>query len=310
MGTTAESHAIVYLARGVGGGIDSARSFLASYRAHAAGLEHDLVVLAKGWDEGRDRTELASLVEAHAGTLVELPDDGFDWGAYMRAAHLLSHNWLCFLNTHSRIQADHWLAILKSAAEHSGVGAAGATGSWGALAPVLQSIPPIVVDIAGARGLARASLSAVIGCLRYPIQWAMAMRRFPPFPNPHLRSNAFLTRRALFLEFAARSKMPRTKYNAFPLESGRKSFTAFMGSKELRPVVATADGSVYRAENWDECGAFRSPGQPGLLVSDNQTRAYDAAPAHERRIMERAAWGRTFTPRLSQDARAVAAILL
>jgi hypothetical protein len=42
-----------------------------------------------------------------------LPDDGFDWAAYRRAAEHLPHEFACFLNTHSRIRADGWLSILR-----------------------------------------------------------------------------------------------------------------------------------------------------------------------------------------------------
>lgn len=291
------AHAIVYLARGVGTGLSAAREFFTSYQAYPAGLAHELVVLAKGWVNADDRRELDVLAARHGGTIIDLPDNGYDWGAYTRAAQMLSHEKLCFLNTHSRIQSNGWLAKLSSALDVRGVGAAGATGSWGTMCPTFKFIAPSVSDIAGSRGLARASYSAVHGYCLFPLRWMMASVRFPPFPNAHLRSNAFLMRRQLFLEFSARSKLPRSKFDAFALESGWRGLSRFIYAKGLRPVVVTANARVYESSEWDECGVFRCPGQPSLLISDNQTRAYDTAPAHVRRIMERSAWGRTFTPR-------------
>ena len=49
------------------------------------------------------------------------------------------------------------------------------------------------------------------------------------------------------------------------------------------------------AKDWIASGTFRVPGQPNLLIADNQTETYAAADRPMRRILEFAAWGKTLT---------------
>jgi hypothetical protein len=291
------SEAVVFLARGIGGGVEAADAFFASYRSHPAGARHRLVVIAKGWKDAHGRARLDKLAHEHDAATIDLPDDGFDWGAYMRVASRLDEEWVCFLNTHSRILTDGWLATLCAAAQQSKIGAAGATGSWGTIAPTFAFLLPTVRDIYHGTGLVKASVAAgYMYTLGYPISLLRNRNRFPPFPNFHLRSNAFLIRRKLFLEYASDMPVPRTKPDAFDLESGRQSLTRFLAKRRLMPIVAGADGLAYASEEWMTSNTFRVPGQHNLIVADNQTRAYDTSAPMERRIMERSAWGRAFTP--------------
>jgi len=273
------SLAVVFLWRGREGGLDAGTAFLASYRAFAAGCAHELVVLLKGWsgipgfDRARERARAAF------GPVVELPDDGYDFGAYFRAARSLEHSRVCFLNTHSRIAADGWLATLRRAAGGRDVGAAGATGSWGSHVPRAHG-----------PGVSLPGLAA------WPLRFAARIGRFPSFPNPHLRSNALFIRRDLFLAFAAAVAFPAKKRDAHFLESGRRSLSIFLRGLGLKPVVVGADGVGFDAADWPASGTFRVPGQPNLIVADNQTCTYAEADRRMRRILEFAAWGRMLTP--------------
>ena len=229
-------HVVVYLARGAnsgdGTGLDAARDFFASYQAYPAGLEHELVVAAKAWSNA-DRCELGALAARCGATIIDLPDDGYDWAAYGRAAQRLPHEKLCFLNTHSRIQAGDWLAKMSAGLDMRGVAAAGATGSWGTIAPTLQFVAPSVIDIGRNRGWLRGAYSATHGYALYPLRRMITALRFPQFPNPHLRSNAFIIARSLFQEFMARSDVPRSKHDAFALESGRHGLSRFFNAKGI-----------------------------------------------------------------------------
>ena len=293
--------AVLFLARGEGNGLAAAEAFFESYRAHPAGRAHELVVIVKGWDGAAGREIVEARARGLGATVLEVPDDGLDWGAYMRVAPRLGHDWLCFLNTHSRICADGWLAALRTAAGQPGVGAAGATGSWGTNTPVFRFLAPTVADYWRRKGAVKALTAALrLYVLRYP--WHSlreAFRkggRFPGFPNPHLRSNGFLVRRALFTAFIEHQPIPAGKRDALMLECGDAGFTRFLAAQGLRAVVAGADGRAYEAEHWPESRTHCVPDRSNLLVSDNRTRAYEAAAPFSRRDMERAVWGRTFTP--------------
>jgi hypothetical protein len=271
--------AVLYLWRGRDGGLDAGVEFLDSYRAFDAGCGHELIVLLKGWDGIPGVDQARERACAHAVRVIELPDGGYDFGAYFRAARQVEHSLVCIFNTHSRIAAEGWLANLRKAAERRDVGAAGATGSWGTLTP-----------------RARGPGVSLLGLAAWPLRFAAHIGRFPAFPNPHLRSNALLLRRERFLTFAEEVVFPTRKSDAHFLESGRGSLSMSLRAQGLRPVVVGADGDSFDPTDWPASGTFRVPGQPNLMVADNQTRNYMAADRHMRRILEFAAWGKTMTP--------------
>ena len=276
---------LVYLSRGVDGGLAAARNFFHAYQAHSPGCAHELIVIAKGWSIIKGREDLAQLVDANGGRIVEMPDDGFDWGAYMRVAPLLTHEWVSFLNTHSRPRVEGWLNTLKTAAEKSGagVGSVGATASWESSA----GTSPSELSTANYKQLLN-SPKEVMHCLARFLKniWA-----FPAFPNPHLRSNAFIVRARLFQEFVATQSIPRGKRDAHKMESGRSGFSAYLKNRGLAILVASANGQSHEPKHWLDSQTFRVPGQSNLLVSDNQTTAYEIANINQQKILECRAWG-------------------
>ncbi|MBI5024578.1 MAG: hypothetical protein HZC18_06195 [Candidatus Omnitrophica bacterium] len=288
------SLALVYLARGASDGLSSVKEFFEAYRRYPADCAHELIVIIKGWAGLEGEAEVRQLSLAHNAKVIDLPDDGFDWGAYMRAASLLTHDWICFLNTHSRPRVKNWLDLLMKGTEVPGinVGAVGATASYESLISIFYW-PSCIAFLLY---IPRIFLNA----LRFAIYSRNAFRSFP---NPHLRSNAFIVRRELFVDFAATHKIPRYKRDAWILESGRTGFTAFLASRGLKPLVAGADGKYYEPEQWIKSGTFRVPRQPNLLVEDNQTMIYDKAGSRNKRILEKNTWGRIFENVEMADAR-------
>ena len=287
------SLALVYLARGVDGGLSSSKEFFETYRTFHPGYPHDLIVIAKGWMGIEGRDELQHLAQLNAAKIVDLPDDGLDWGAYMRLIPQLSHDWMCFLNTHSRPRVNGWLNLLMAATEipSMNIGAVSASASWQSLEIPFLPQPSLKASY-------NTALIYPLRVIRNVIRLVANIRDigdFAPFPNPHLRSNAFVIRRELFVEFATTKKIPQCKRDAAKLESGKAGFTAFLLAHGLKALVAGANGKVYESEQWIRSGTFRVPGQPNLIVADNQTTAYERADLHKKKILEIAAWGQTFS---------------
>lgn len=272
--------ALIYLARGADGGIDTTNGFLQSYKQYAAGIPHHLIVLTKGWeDQGLSRS-IDEKVRSIGGETLSLPDDGFDLGAYFRAIPIIKQTYVCFLNTHSCIIADEWLAKLYQAALQPGVGAAGSSGSW-------QSH----LDTE----LMRWRRENLVYKLRHLGRIVKVAVKYDTFPNAALRTNAFVMTRDLFADFAKTHSIPRKRDLVGPLESGRKGLTAYLAKRGLQVVVVGKDGKAYSAPDWVESQTFAVPGQPNLLVSDNRTRIYDAADPATRVRLERLVWGRALT---------------
>jgi hypothetical protein len=122
----------VYLARNADG-IPAFQRFADSYRRYSASVAHDLIIIYKGFERAEDlRTAKAVFHDlSHIG--IELDDSGFDIGSYLEVGRRVSHEYLCFLNTHAEIAAPDWLACLFRYASQDGVGIAGATGSYESL---------------------------------------------------------------------------------------------------------------------------------------------------------------------------------
>jgi hypothetical protein len=236
-------------------GVAALQRFVGSYRAHDAGMEHRLVLLFKGF---ADPTQTAAHVDALDGLAHEAlhySRPTFDLPAYAAAADALDASQLCFLNSESTVLADGWLAAMHDRLLEPGVGAVGATGSY----ETPRSINPL------------------------------RRRRWVAFPNPHLRTNAFMLSRELMR--TARVAEVRSKSRAWELESGRDGLTRQIWGHGLRTLVVGRNGEGYEPECWHESATFRSGDQANLLVADNRTRQWQEADPDLRAKLSRMAWG-------------------
>jgi hypothetical protein len=294
--------AVVHLVRHANGP-EPFRRFVASYERFDAGLEHDLVLLFKGFDDRAERAPYLERCAAWAPASVELSDAGQDLTAYVAAAALLRHERLCFVNSFSEISAAGWLGVLDAALASGHAGAAGATGSWASRLSYRLYQAGLGGPYSGvfaSRGAARRALQPGAGAGAVPVragqptQAANLVRelvmtaRTAPFPAAHLRTNAFLVDRELFSSL--RTGRAQTKWAAYALESGRGSITSQLRARGFEPVVVDRHGSARAPEEWDRGDVFCQAGQEDLLVADNQTRRYAAATVVQRAALSAFAW--------------------
>ena len=249
--------------------------FAASYRAHPAGLHHRLVLLFKGFEQPAETAAHRAAVDGLEYASMWYSRPTFDLPAYAAAAEALDASHLCFLNSESVVLAAEWLAALHAWVTAPRVGLVGATGSY--------ETP---------RGL-------------NPLR----RRRWPPFPNPHLRTNAFMVSRELMRGLACPEV--RTKSRAWELESGRRGLTRQVWGRGLDVLVVGRDGNGYRPERWPASATFRSGDQANLLVADNRTRQWQHADPRTQARLSRLAWGKdpdaaAARVRREHEARAVA----
>jgi hypothetical protein len=253
-------------------GPEPLREFLRSYNSHAAGVEHELVIVVNAPRmDGEDRSREWLLTELGDTThrLIVLEQPMLDLAAYGEAARRVEHERLCFLNSYSVIRADGWLGLLSRALDEPGVGLVGATGSWESQAEWSRGRaifwPQQLITLRGTR------------------------RDYPRFPNPHVRTTAFMAARAAVLEMGLESA--RDKRSAYLLESGRESITRQVQQRGLRAVVVGRGGGVHDVEDWPRSRTYRSGGQDNLLVADNRTLDWERAAPRLRRRLTRDAWG-------------------
>ena len=276
---------LLYLSRGVESGASATVNFFDSYKKFNAGCPHNLIILAKGWGEHSSREKLNKVAFEAGATIVDLPDDGFDWGAYIRYAPQVKDEWVCILNTYSVVAANNWLNLLRVASFNNHIGMIGATGSW---EDNLTS------------GLYQPwnFKTAIMYSARYVHAYLLKLKKrkyFPVFPNKHLRSNVLYMKSSLFKEYCATQNIPNNKWDTLALECGVASISNFIQAKGFDICVVGANGRIYYPEEWVVSGTFRTPGQLNLLVHDNRTRLYDNSDKFLKRAIEKSTWGISLT---------------
>jgi hypothetical protein len=292
--------AVVHLVRHANG-LKPFEAFLASYRRFDAGLEHDLVLLFKGFPDPRDADPYLDRAADVSPARRDVTDKGLDLTAYFAVARTLDYERLCFLNSFSEVVAPGWLALLDAALRDREVGAAGATGSWashlsydllqlgfpGGYAEVFEdrrAVRRLMHDLSGAtyRGDAAHWLLTLANA-------ALHIPTMSGFPSVHLRTNAFLIDRQLFCSL--KSGRTRAKLATYRLESGRRSITAQLRALGRPPVVVDRHGVARHGPDWPAGRVFWQADQEDLLVADNQTRTYASATTEQRHVLARYAWG-------------------
>ena len=252
-------------------GLQPLESFLASYTRHPAAVPHEMIVIFNGH---KTPAELAPFHEClsdfpHTPHLIEQPQQ--DIASYLDVARTSTREYLCFLNSYSELQAPGWLQKLYQPLEAPTVGLVGATGSW-------QS-HQIVVPFWE---------------LRTWLYYRLHNRRWPAFPNPHIRSTGFMLARETML----RLSLPpiRTKKDAYHFESGFGSMTRQIQSWNLQTLLVDRYGTTFEPPDWAQTRTFRSGDQSQLLITDNRTREYQNADADAQYKMRRMAWGDSTSP--------------
>jgi hypothetical protein len=292
--------ALVHLVRRANG-LEPFEAFLASYDRHDAGLEHELVLLFKGFDSVAELAPYRALAGARVSGELQVPDDGLDLAAYMTAAQELSHDRLCFVNSFSTIEAPDWLRLLSSGLDRPGVGVAGATGSWGShrsFALFLLRLPngyrgalengDAVASALRSTGAAR-ELGLVQRLYRAARDIPRVLIGFPGFPAPHVRTNAFLIDRERLLSL--RVGTLRNKSESYRFEGGTRGLTGQIRQAGLDALVVGRDGDPLAPDRWPDADIFWQRRQRDLLVADNQTRAYEHGTPAQRDALARYAWG-------------------
>lgn len=248
-----ESIGVAYLLRGRDAGWQEAcQRFTQSYVRHAAGREHQLYVVTKGFEIASDKRIAKQLLAVLPHVEVAVTDESYDIGAYRDWASGISEDVVCLLGTSSEILGDSWLLKLDVNLRSSGVGAVGATGSFESL---------------GSQHM-----------------------EFPPFPNPHLRTTGCLMRRDVYLEATSGLRL-RSKEDAYRFESGWEGLTRRLKEAGLSSLVVGRNGRGYSEELWPVSDTFRQGRQRNVLIGDRNTRMYAACAWHEKRFLASRAWG-------------------
>ncbi len=213
-------------------------------------------------------------------------DRGYDVGPYFVAASTFPCDYFCFLNSHSVILDEGWLAKLYRHCSAKGVGLVGATGSHGSWFSYLSDI--LNASRSGPR------YRRLVRNLRLRVRlWTFA-RHFDPFPNHHIRTNGFMISGVLM----GRISRPRiiSKWDAYKFESAKDGLTKQITGMHLITLVVGKDGEAYEKEEWFRSNTFWQLDQGNLLIADNQTERYLAGDNDLKQHLSRSAWGDQANP--------------
>lgn len=250
--------------------------FVESYRHHPAGRPHDLIIAAKQFADEAEFAPFARYLERMPYRLMLMPDEGIDLGTYFEIAKAEPYARYCFLNSLSEILVDGWLDKLVSALEANPGGVAGTSGSCRSVS-------------SGVRRMHYPGVPQALQKLRGLLGFWIVARTYPPYPNPHLRTNGFVIARDTVL----RLKLPpfRTKPDTSIFESGWGNLSRQIWKLGGKVLVVVADGQVHDVPGWAASETFWAGDQAGLLVADKQTRMFDHASEARRALLNRLAWG-------------------
>jgi len=302
---------VVYLCR-FAEGEAPVRHFVDVLRRHAPGAPYDLHVVFKGFPDRATLERAHTLFDGLKINPIEVDDRGYDIGSYVKAARAVANRRLIFLNTFSVILGDNWLSHYNAALDLPRAGIVGATGSWQARTTgyevqarrILRWLLPdgLFRRAQGSQGAGGAQTAGggraaprrpktFRDFVRYavaPFAYCYHLLWYPRYPNPHIRTNAFMIERSLFLslQFPSFAK----KEDAYRFESGRQSMTRQIMGNGLRPLVIDRNGAVYDVEEWDASLTFWRRQQENLLIADNRTQDYAEGTDEFRVFLENSAW--------------------
>jgi hypothetical protein len=256
--------------------LDFARRFAESYARFSAGVNHRLILILSRNQNEVQIAELDSLFGGTAPSVFPVSGIDYDIGMYRSALAATNFELYCFLNSYSVILAPGWLKSLSDCALNPRVGLVGATASYQSIfSDAVTKLSPRRQSL----GQLSSGVSVAVKCVAH----------FPPFPNPHIRTNAFMIRKDVFQRIC----WPRnpSRMETFRFESGRRSLTRQVLKMGLDAMIVGCDGRPYSVSEWPSSGTFRQNEQDNVLVADNHTIDYDSASSERRRQLAAAAWG-------------------
>ena len=320
---------LFYLAR-KSEGLEAFRRFVLSYLAHPAGCDHTLAVIYKGFETK------AHLSGAHA-EFADIPhecifvsDTHYDIGAYLQGAAQVESDYVCFVNTHTKVLADNWLLHLRSAMRDSSIGLAGASASLESLYDSL-AVTSKAVWLAGIEQIPydhRLAEHYRFVLEPHAPNWLGEKRgngqlwfKHGQFYHRYIEErwntywhsvcapgggfnfldgfprfpNPHVRSNGFILErkalLDAFKEIAPTKTAAYSFESGPDSLSARTLKSGEQLALVDCHGTVYTPDKWPVSKTFRLGDQSNLMLSDNQTRKFEKFSDAERATHVMMSWG-------------------
>lgn len=285
---------VVYLVR-YKNDLEQFQHFLDSYQRNAAGVEHDFLIVFKGFSQSEDLGEYRKILKSFTYISYEISDEGFDLTAYFSAAKTFGNQYrfFCFFNSFSEILDEDWLLKLYQPALMQDVGIVGASGSLQShrKGSQLSLIKEVYIVSKNHFKLyeKKVFLKQLILSMVAGYDYCRSQLKLGFFPNCHIRTNAFVISSNLMKSLSC--PLLKEKMDAYTLESGRGGISRQIISMRKRLILVGKDGKFYDEKDWYKSNTFWQSNQENLLIADNQTRDYQYGTLERRRFLSTSAWG-------------------
>lgn len=285
---------VVYLVR-YQNDLESFLHFLDSYQRNPAGVEHDFLVVFKGFSQSEDLGVYRKILKSFTYISYEISDEGFDLTAYFSAAKTFGNQYrfFCFMNSFSEILDKDWLLKLYQPALMQDVGIVGASASFqghrkGSLLRLFKEV--YIVSRNHFKLYAKkVFFKKLILSMVASYDYCRSQLKLGCFPNGHIRTNAFVISSSLMNLLSC--PLLKEKLDAYKLEGGKGGISRQIISMRKRLILVGKDGRFYDEKDWYKSKTFWQSNQENLLVADNQTRDYQYGTLERRGVLSTGAWG-------------------
>lgn len=114
------------------------------------------------------------------------------------------------------------------------------------------------------------------------------------FPNPHIRTCAFMMKRDLFLQYSDKCKFPQTKEDTWEIEHGADSLTNFVINNGGQAVVVNNEGNVFYPADWEKAQTYIAL-ESKAIMDDKWARRYALTDEYLRTKIEMENWAHNTT---------------
>jgi len=285
---------VIYLARGIDWNIKTVKNFFESYKKYSAGYEHNLIIAAKAWEDKPDEyNELENVAKEVNAKIINLPDDGFDFGAYYRVAKISKSNFIFSISTSSEIQCDNWLhKFIEPINKNKNYQLVGSYGAW-EICPTKYNYLKMNLDKQYEHTNKHIKISYGFKKLKIFFQTIKEQIGKQKYPNYSVRSNCYLMDRELYIDFIEKGhkgNLPKDKFDAYKMENGPKGMSNFVIKQDYDFCVVGKNGEIYTKEKFKNSGTYRSKFK-NYIIKDKQIRNYEDADAPMQKLLEKICWG-------------------
>lgn len=273
-------------------------AFWKSYHKHDAGYDHDLLIVKKGFDEFDPVwDDLESRISHLTYATKECPDKFFLSGYYREIIEDNPDKYVLFLTSSSEFFSNFWLEkMMRHASPDRVLGTCAAFTSLSTHYLRKNAFPPLILKnlLRSSKATRKKWWNHYLGrpptISDHPLY---TYDHFLPFPNPGIRTNAFMVPPGILncIAFWPKTECYVAREMELVFESGIPGLSKQVMLSSMELLVIGADGVAYPMEKWYSSNTYNTENQENLLIGDHRTRMYENAAPSVKKDYERTCYG-------------------